>query len=147
SRVRRDDDVHTVAPGETLRISSEGVERIRVDDEWNACAFEESVYEGRGTGRLSETRTDGNDVGLEVEDAIERGKIDGAGNRFLQAFGHVLGCHRRDDWEARARRRHGDETRARTKRAHGREVRRTGAPDRPCDHEHPPEIPLVRIGR
>ena len=71
-------------PSETIRIADERVQRVGVEDERNSGALEQPMHEGGGARRLPEARADGDDVRLEIEDAIERGEVDRPGGRFLE---------------------------------------------------------------
>ena len=94
TRMRRDDHVDAVAADEPIRIAGERVQRIGVEHQRHARALEQPVHERRGAGRLAETGTDRDDVGLEIEHPIERRIIDRPGRRFLERLGHVLRRHR-----------------------------------------------------
>ena len=146
SRMRRDDDVDLVAAHQAIGIAGERVQRVGVEDERHAGALEQRLDERGRARRLTEPRADGNHVGLDLEHAIDRAEVDGARRRFVERLGHVLGRHRRDDRQARARRRNGHEAGARPQRADRREMRRAGPAARSGDDQDAAEIALVRVG-
>ena len=93
ARMRRDDHVDAVTAGQPLRIAGERVQRVRVEDERHAGALDDRLDERRGRRILPQARTDADDVGLQVEHAIDGAEIDRAGRGLLERLGHVLRHH------------------------------------------------------
>ena len=84
ARVRRDDHVDAVAARQPIGIAAEGVRARRHRAPAARRALEQAMDERRRARILAEARADGDDVGVEVEHAIERGEVDGAGRRFVE---------------------------------------------------------------
>ena len=82
--MRRDDHVDAVASGEPFGLAREGVQRIGVEHERHAAALEQSVDERRGAGILAKARTAGHHVGIELENTLERGEVDGPGRGLVE---------------------------------------------------------------
>ena len=56
---------------QTIRLAGERVQRVGVEHERDARTLEQGLHERRRARRLAETWPDGDDIGLELEDAID----------------------------------------------------------------------------
>ena len=78
-------DVDAVASHQPLGIAGEGVQRVGVEHERHAGALEQRLDERRRAGRLPEPGPDRDDVGLEVEHAVDGAEVDRARRRSRRA--------------------------------------------------------------
>ena len=108
----RDHHVNAVAADQSLGIVGKRVEGIGVQNQRHAGALDQAVDKRGRPRRLPEARPHRDHVRFELQNPLERGEVDGPGRRFLETFRHVFRSHRRNDGEARARRRDGDQPRA-----------------------------------
>ena len=121
-------------------------ERVGVDHQRHVARSTTAWTNAACRRILPEAGPDRDDVGLEVEDAIDGVEIDRPARRFLERLGHVLRRHRRDDRHARPRRRDRDQAGAGPQRAERRQMRGAGLAERAGDDQHAAVVPLVGVG-
>ena len=75
-------------PIEPVRIAGKRVQRVGVEHERHAGALEERLDERRGAGDLAQPRADRDDVGFQLEHALDGAEVDGA--RRVSSSGSVM---------------------------------------------------------